>query len=59
MFRSLDQADSGYVSVTLLLKCLGQDGDEDEDEDEDEELEREEKGERGRGRRERTWKGQL
>ena len=52
MFRSLDQADSGYVSVTLLLKCLGQDGDEDEDEDE--ELEREEKGER---EGEEGWRG--
>ena len=25
VFRSLDQADSGYVSAALLLRCLGQD----------------------------------
>ena len=57
MFRSLDQADSGYVGVILLLKCLGQHGDEDEYEEE----EREEKGEgeaEGEGEEEGSGHGQ-
>ena len=45
VFRSLDHADSGYVSVTLLLKCLGQDEDEEHDEYKEQERERKGKGE--------------
>lgn len=48
VFRSLDQADSGYVSAALLLKCLGQDQEREE--------EVEGRGHRGDGKRQEVIK---
>ena len=45
VFRSLDQADSGYVSAALLLRCLGQ------DQEQEVEVDVEGRGHKGDGKR--------